>query len=274
MLVRASLIVFLLGCNVAYAALFGDSRTQEQFDALQNKVQEMEARMQRTEEVLMGQALIELHTQTQTLRDELGKLRGLIEVLQEENRSLRKQQKDFYLDLDNRLRQLEPDSPAVTSRSSHTLEPSSAVSERLTTPVDPVVSRSAAVLQLPDAEQRNRYDAAFSAFKSGNYSSAITGFENFLSQYPRSALAPAAAYWIGNAYYALRDFDKAIAAQKQLIDSYPDSTKAADGLLNMASSQVEIGQKAVARKTLNKIIADYPGSEAAEKAERRLNSLK
>jgi tol-pal system protein YbgF len=269
---RAFLPLLLLSCNVSYAGLFDDSQAREQIEALRTQVTEMEARMKRTEEALMGQALIELHTQMEALKAELSKLRGQIEVLQDENQSLRKQQKDFYLDLDNRLRQMEPDSPDMPALDSKI--PASPTDQPTATVTDTPSKKTTVALQLPDAVQRDSYDKAYTAFKEGDYTGAITGFENFLAQHPLSALAPAAAYWIGNAHYALRNFDEAIAAQQRLIEAYPDSSKAPDGLLNMASSQIEIGQKPAARKTLEKLITSYPSSDAAEKAKRRLGALR
>ena len=47
-----------------------------------------------------------------------------------------------------------------------------------------------------------------------------------------------------------------------------------DALLNMASSQQELGDSASARKTLDGLVARYPASEAAEKGRRRLATLK
>ncbi|WP_300088197.1 tol-pal system protein YbgF [uncultured Nitrosomonas sp.] len=276
MFLRAFLPLFLLlSCSMAQAALFSDSETREQLDVLRTKVTEMEARMQRTEEVLMGQALIELHTQAENLKDEMGKLRGQMEMLEEENRSLRKQLKDFYLDIDNRLRQIEPGSTGAPAPDSRGYAPPSESPAAEAKEIKSAESKkSTVILQLPDATQRGRYDAAYALIKGGDYSGAIAGFENFLVQYPRSALAPSAAYWIGNAHYASRNFDKAIAAQQRLLDVYPDSPKVPDGLLNMASSQIEIGQKMAARKILENLIANYPGTEAAAKARQRLVSLK
>lgn len=270
---RAFLLLLLLGCNVSYAGLFGDSEAREQVEALRAKVKDMEARIDRMEETLTGQALIELHTQAEVLKAEMGILRGQIEILQDENRSLRKQQKDFYLDLDSRLRQVEPESTAVPLGPQSTVtaieQPASVAA------VDPLAREKAAVaLHSPDTAQRNHYDAAYTRFKQGDYASAIVGFEDYLAKYPQTTLAPAAAYWIGNAHYALRDFEKAIAAQQRLIEIYPDSSKAPDALLNMASSQLEMGQHAVARKTLENVIANYPHSEAAQKAKIRLGSIK
>ncbi len=56
--------------------------------------------------------------------------------------------------------------------------------------------------------------------------------------------------------------------------AYPDSASVPDALLNIASSQVELGDAAGARKTLDKLVARYPTSEAGEKAKRRLATLK
>ncbi len=59
-----------------------------------------------------------------------------------------------------------------------------------------------------------------------------------------------------------------------MISKYPDSQKAPDALLNIASSQQELGKTKEARKTLKSIVSEYPSSDAAAKAKQRLNSLK
>ena len=83
-------------------------------------------------------------------------------------------------------------------------------------------------------------------------------------------LAPSALYWAGNAQYAQRDFRGAIATQRQLLSTYPDSQKVPDALLNIATSQIELGEAAPARRTLEEIVSKYPTSEAAGKARQRL----
>jgi TolA-binding protein len=47
-----------------------------------------------------------------------------------------------------------------------------------------------------------------------------------------------------------------------------------DALLNIASCQIELGDTAAARKTLDRLIARYPASDAAEKGRRRLTATK
>ena len=71
----------------------------------------------------------------------------------------------------------------------------------------------------------------------------------------RARLAPRAQYWIGDSYYNLRDFRLAIASQQKLIATYPDSATVPDALLNIASSQIELGETAAARKTMDELVA-------------------
>jgi len=119
------------------------------------------------------------------------------------------------------------------------------------------------------AEQR-AYDAALDLFRAGNYAGAADAFQAFVKTYPKSALAPSAQYWVGNAQYARRDYKAAIATQRQLISSYPDSPKVPDALLNIASCQAELGERTAARRTLEELVAKYPNSDAARAAKQRL----
>ena len=54
----------------------------------------------------------------------------------------------------------------------------------------------------------------------------------------------------------------------------PQHPKAADALLQVATNQGESGQKAAARKTLEAVVAQYPGSEQAKTAESRLKTMR
>ena len=89
--------------------------------------------------------------------------------------------------------------------------------------------------------------------------------------YPASRLAPSAQYWIGNAHYAQRDFKQAIAAQQRVIAQWPDDPKAADALLNIASSQEAAGDRRGAQKSLEALVSKYPASPAAASARQRLS---
>lgn len=267
MLMRLSLLILLMACNVSYAGLFGNNKASEQIDALQSEVESMDVRVIKMEDALKSQALLELYAQVEILVLEQGKLRGQIETLNNQNASLQKRQRDFYVDLDNRLRRIEdPNAPLATIMPEVTMAAEVPESE----PVASLQSSPITQVEPASPKENDEYEAANSLFRNGDYAGAISKFEVFLNNHPASSLAPGAAYWIGNAHYALRDFSEAIDAQRRLISIYPNSDKVPDALLNIASSQQEMTDSKAAKGTLQDLIAKYPFSNAAEKAKQRL----
>jgi tol-pal system protein YbgF len=85
---------------------------------------------------------------------------------------------------------------------------------------------------------------------------------------------PSAHYWIGNAYYALKDYRNAISSQQVVIDRHADTPRAPEALLNIAASQQELNQRTNARTTLQRVIKEYPDSESAKVARERLAALR
>lgn len=284
MQLRAFWLVLVVGSSASYAGMFDDDEARKQIAAQQqvitemrNQAQALEVRTIKLEDALSDQPALELQNQIEGLRVDLNKLQGQIEVLSNENDSIQKRQKDFYIDLDTRLRRMErPEeprasgsaaSPHYASEAAGTSEPDEVPEAQTPTP------SAAAPISIPpasDGGDSRAYDAAYDLFKVGKYKEAISHFNQFIKNYPGSSFAPSAHYWIGNSYYALRDFRSAISTQEKLIKTFPDSSKAPDAMLNIASSQQEMNNKAAAKKTLDALIARYPGSDAAGRARQRL----
>lgn len=282
------LLLFLAGSHSSYAGLFDDEEARRQIaeqqaalGKLRTQDQALDARIAKMEELLSNQPLLELHNQIEALRLDLSKLQGQIEVLVNENELNQKRQKDFYIDLDTRLRRIEQSGGSATSEAAppasagtgDTAESDAETAEVASVPATPAVAAASRTSAGENGESL-AYESAYNLFKSARYQDAISQFNKFLKTYPGSSLAPSAHYWIGNSYYALRDFKNAISAQEKLISAFPDSAKAPDAMLNIASSQQEMNKKPAAKKTLESIIRKYPGSDAADKAKRRLASLK
>lgn len=288
MLIRTFFLLLLMGSSVSYAGFFGDDKAREQINVLQNQVKEMEERIAKMEEALKSQALLELYSQVETMGMELGRMRGQLELLSNDSTILQKRQRDFYIDLDTRLRKIEQPGvailPVLPEESKQLAIPaeSTAIKPKVSTPetttqpqtVIPASAASPITELVPaDAIESSAYDAAYESFLNGDYAGAITQFGSFLHSHPQSSLAPGAAYWVGNAHYAMRNFQNAIDTQNQLIATYPDSPKVPDALLNIASSQQEMNDKKAAKQTLEDLITRYPFSDAADKAKQRLASL-
>jgi tol-pal system protein YbgF len=240
----------------------------KRLDELKLQNEDLSTRLARMEESLKGLSAanpaLDLAQQLERLRQELMQLRGQIEVLGNDVQMAAKRQRDMYVDLDTRMKRLEQPAAAAASPAPPSASAGAAA---------PATVAAATAAPASDAEGR-AYEAAQGQRKIGNYQGAIAGFRNFIAQYPKSPLAHRAQYWIGDSYYNLREFKNAISSQQRLISAYPDSASVPDALLNIASSQLELGDAPGARKTLDKLVARYPASEAAEKARRRLATLK
>lgn len=265
----------------AGAQLFGgDDTARKQIAEQAKRVDAMQQQLTRIEDSLKGlssapnPALV-LSQQIEQLRQDVNHLRGQLEVLGNDIQGASKRQRDMYLDLDTRMKRLEQAgaAPAAPPAPSTAPPPPGSKPAAGATPPPPPPTAAAPQSQGADAEAR-AYDAAQGQRKIGNYPGAIAAFQNFVSQYPKSPLAHRAMYWIGDSQYNLRDYRNAIASQNKLIAAWPESASVPDALLNIASCQLELGDSATARKTLDGLVARYPASDAAEKARRRLATLK
>lgn len=268
-LASVSLAFLALGLqNGAQAGVFDGDALRENAELrrqVERQTQDVDARFNKLDEAIKNIGVIQLLQQIDVLNSEIAKLRGQIEVLANQNEQLQKRQRDFYLDLDTRLRRLEGAPPPVADANAPVTPPAALA----TTPPVPTATPPGASKDKDGGELR-AYDDASNLFKKGDYARAVEAFSAFLRNFPSSPLAANSQYWVGMSYFNLRDFRNAQSAQEVLIKRFPDSPKVPDALLAIASVQLEQGDGGSARNTLEDIIARYPGTEAATKARTRL----
>lgn len=228
----------------AHAGLFEDDEARKAILDLRSKVDAMRSELgSQLENKSDKSSTVDLLNQNEQLRSEIARLRGQLEVMSNELANAQKRQKDFYIDLDARVRKFEP---MKVNLDGHEVS------------VEP-------------AEQK-AYESALETFKSGEFKPAANAFQDFLRRYPNSAYAGHAFNNLGNAYYALRDCKSAIAAHQSVVKNYADSGKAPDSLLSIASCHSELKEKSAAKKTLEALISQFPDSAAAQTARERLGA--
>lgn len=269
----------------AAAGLFDDEEARRRIEMLRSELSQQgldnEARIAKLEERIRNIGVVELLQQLEQINAEMARIRGQLEVLAYENQQLQKRQRDFYLDIDSRLKRLEG-AAATAPPAVPPTEPATAVPPAGAAGFGPAppggAPADATAPKVPSREDQARevkaYDAASNLFRRNDFASAIEAFRAFLKDHPGSQLAPNAGYWIGISYANLRDYRNAMAAQEEVLKRYPQSPKAPDALLAIAAIQAEQGDSGSARNTLEDIIARFPGSEAAGKARTRLAALR
>ena len=272
---RALVAALLLAASPAHAALFDDNEARARIADVDRRLaqtqKELEDRIAALEAQVKSQGLVDLFNQVEQIKSDIARLRGQAEVLTYELEQAQKRQRDLYVDLDTRLRKLESGPQAGAETPPPGAGPVAGNPPGFSPP-SPTPGGTPAPARPPSdpAVEQRAYDTALDQFKRGDYGGAIANFSGFVKNYPQSALAPSAQYWIGNAQYARKDYRASIAAQRLLVTNYPTSPKVPDALLNIASAQSDLNDNAAARRTLEELIAKYPQSEAAVKAKQRL----
>ncbi len=230
-------------------------------DPVQIRLNDLDARVSKVERVVSNQSLVQLATEVDTLQAQVRDLQGRVDDLQNSNRELRKQQHDLYADLDKRVGALEHGGTAGGGS-------------------DAGSAAGGAAGGAPDSgeqgvssTEQSIYGQAFDALKAGSYSTAISGFESFVKQYPSSPLAPNAEYWLGEAHYVNQDYAAAGTAFQVVLDKWPSSGKAPDAMLDLGNTQLAQGKATKGRATLRQVISQYAGTDAASRAQARLKQL-
>lgn len=252
---HAVALALLLGAVAlpARAGLFDDAEARKQIDQLRDEVRskytEHDGRVLKLEAAARGQ--IELQNQIEALRAELARLRGQLEVVTNDLEQAQKRQRDFYVDLDTRLRKLETPVIADAAQSA----PAAAASAP--PPVD-------------TAAETHDYEAALNLFRAGKAKEAAAGFLAFIKAYPQSNFLPSAQFWAANALYDTHEVARAADLYGKVAEGAPDDPRAPDALLGLSNCQLTLGDKKGARASLEKILAKYSSSPAAQTAKQRL----
>jgi tol-pal system protein YbgF len=232
----------------AHAGILDDNEARRAIVAVNGKLDAMtrdltEARTKIDTKLDKSSAIDILNQIEQTMQEVAG-IRGQIEQLTNRVETAEKNEKILYADLDARFRKFESKQQSIAVNPAETIP-----------------------------EEKQRFDVAWNLFRLRNYDGAAKAFTDFVTRYPDSADTPKAQHWLGNAYYALSDYKRAIAAQDVVARTYKDSAEAPDALLNIASSYAELKDKNAARKTLQQLIRTFPASAAAQAAKDRLAPL-
>src|SRR6185503_12707731 len=114
------------------------------------------------------------------------------------------------------------------------------------------------------------YRAAVELVKSGKTADAVAALRGFLKTHPRHEYADNAQYWLGEAFYASKDYPHALLEFRATIETYPRGNKVPDALLKVGYCYSALGQADKARAVLEQVVNLYPRSEPASLASKRL----
>ena len=263
-------------------------RSEAKLSAAQAQLKSLSDEMSRMGRLVDNRAMLDMIQQVDEISEEIGLLRGEIEVQGNDINEIKKRQRELYLDIDRRLRDIESGATASTGGTSvpqasgsaagtatsgaqptPSVEPptgqATTSSQSATPPVTPSVTQS---------EEKAAYQAAFDTLKEGRYKKAKAELKSFLDRFPNSSYAGNAQYWLGEAHYVTRNFEQGIVDFQKVMNNYPSSNKMPDAMLKLGYTYYELKQYEKAKAILQDLRTRYPQATAARLATKRLDRIR
>ncbi len=283
----------LLASSQLSAQSMNNQQLTNEVNSMQQSLGKIEQEMQQLRRLLENRAMLELFQRMDELADEVSGLRGMLEEQANDLAGLKKRQRELYLDIDRRLRELEITAGAaaaaapVVPAAPAPAAPAVSASAPAPAPAAPAVAPAAAAPQVAKpatiskpnkpgvtvSEEREAYQKAFDMLKEGRYKMANASFKEFLGRFPQSSYAGNAQYWLGESNYVSRQFEQAIKEFRAVLENYPGSNKVPDAMLKLGYTHYELRQFDAAKSTLTDLRNNYPNTSASRLAAKRLERM-
>ena len=111
---------------------------------------------------------------------------------------------------------------------------------------------------LPNKPAKDQYEFAVSFMKIGDYETAEFALKEFIDKNKDHDLAGSAQYWYGETFRIRQLYSDAATAYLDGYQNYPKSRKAADNLLKLGITMVQLGEKDQGCKMILGIKKEYP----------------
>ena len=112
-------------------------------------------------------------------------------------------------------------------------------------------------LKISKSEYKKRYDEAYTRYLDGDYNKALSMFGSLLELENINDLTDNCQYWVGEIYYATRDFRNAIDAFNQVF-KFEDNNKNSYSQYKLGLCYLNVNEKQNAVNAFQKVVDNYP----------------
>ncbi|MGX9380654.1 tol-pal system protein YbgF [Pseudomonas sp. JQ36] len=212
-----------------------------------------------------------LFNQLQQMQDQISRQQGVIEELQNQVARMKQESLERYQDLDRRIGS--GVAPAATPENSSAGGDASAAAGAAAGAGAAAQAPAASSEPGDPAKEKLYYDAAFDLIKAKDFDKASQAFAAFLRKYPNSQYAGNAQYWLGEVNLAKGDLQGAGQAFAKVSQLYPKHAKVPDSLYKLADVERRLGHTDKVKGILQQVVSQYPGTSAAQLAQRDLQRM-
>ena len=210
----------------------------------------------------------QLFMQLQQMQDQISRQQGIIEELQNDVARMKQENLERYQDLDRRI------GTGVAPAAAPQNSPAGGAPDASAGAAGAAAQQAAASSEPGDpAKEKLYYDAAFDLIKAKDFDKASQAFNAFLRKYPNSQYAGNAQYWLGEVNLAKGDLQAAGQAFAKVSQVYPKHNKVPDSLYKLADVERRLGHSDKVKGILQQVVTQYPGTSAAQLAQRDLQRL-
>jgi tol-pal system protein YbgF len=110
------------------------------------------------------------------------------------------------------------------------------------------------------------YREALASVRDQRFAEAEGALQAFLTHHPGHALTPDALYWLGEVLYALRHYDRALAAFGRVTRDFSRSTRVPEAMFKMGLCEKRLGRPQRARSLFDQVRQSFPGTVSARMA--------
>ncbi len=130
------------------------------------------------------------------------------------------------------------------------------------------------VVPLITPEMQGKFDKANEMFSIEEYKEARKLFATYINKYPDNELTDNSQFKIAETYYKQKDFEKAVVEYEKVITKYKKSEKIPSTYLRVGFSLLQLNYKDAAVNILKRLVKEYPETNQAEIARRKLKIIK
>ena len=241
--------------------------------------------------------IVTLYNIVEALQREVQTLRGLVEEQNYQIRRMENEQRDRYLDVDNRLSELsqlmsfelnsigiatpqvlgsinviEPGELEIAGQATLNSNLNNAAiggeTELTFSVADNINSQTTIALNEisnlePKSEEELYQDARNLLLNDAEFEASISIFQQMIEDYPQGRLAPNAYYWQGEALILIDRFSQAINVFNQVVDDFPMHEKAPDSMLKLGIVYSLMENERRAQRVWRELLENYADSTSA-----------
>lgn len=259
---------------------------------LETRISEAEKKVAEEISARFVEAQSKLLADVNDLRKDLSLLQSKIEEIQFQREAEENLQRKTFEDINTRLSSLELkikdlekklsnftiEKPlTITNQTSPIIQPINNQTLTNQTTLNQTISNQTFSPMEKDREKPKEidlYKRAFMLYEKGDLNGAKALWEEYLRLYPKGKWVPQTYFYLGEIAFKEKDYETAILEYQKIIDTPGPNPLKPKALLMQAEAFLALKDKKAAEILLKKVIKNYPATQEAQEAEKRLKTLK